>query len=1028
MASTFGKIKWACPPCRERGFGQVMPHEQQGDFSDDDDVPVDPDSDDYQESNGSVDAPKHRKKTGSGHVKDKSSTKVKKATKEESDDDGSDGDDDEEEDDDEVDHSKEPKPTPTYKSAPKPPKCAVAGCKRPARQNNLYCSKDHAQQASNNASSVKGANSSRKSSSSRPKDFTTGTKSKKPSSSSTSKKHSPPATTSNAPTTADGKTKHSSETVTYRRKTRKLFGELVEAIFKEAKDGVFGDVKIAIDLQDHAGFAKTLETEIFNTCGTQGTKNKIEVGDKYKSKVRSLVFNFKDTTNTRLRKIIVTGEMDAPAIVHAAPEDLAKEDIVNMAETLQKQSMKNLLLTPSDLVPIMKKTHKGEIEIDYSQFTPTEGAPTMSATMDNDSVMMSASTISGSSSAALLGDGEVPEVSRSGGNSNSSTPTRRAPIRTFSTSNKRSAPESADVSPKRVKTSLTEEVGGARSATPSSVGDLDPMENEFYASALQEENNQRYSGRASLEKTPPLDGGQDQIPVELNRSYTPPGSPPPLPEKIWDGLISMQAVAKFSCNAKQVSGHTIAKSEWESILPETLVIEGRIATDRAEKYMFEQHQTPNKQVVVISFTYAATPDDEKNCQEFFDYFYTKARYAVVKDKTSSIKDMYICCLKEGDRLPKFVTHINGCQLPPGPAKQNLILGSLLLVGSGGDSTRRSSRRGGESGRSVTPMPAGDANMPMVTLPPLPINLIQPTYSSAAGGGPVNPLAMMFQHQQQASGTNNPPMQIPGVAPSNPILAILSGIQQRPMQQQGIQPMQQQQQMPTTNAGMNVGAASNMNQNMVQLLSNLMRSNNAQQQQQGGMPNMANVPMFNNTPPQPINPVFAMQQNQQQQQQIRPIYQQIQQRPTSNNRASQPPQQQMQQQQRPPQQPNPNLASVFAAVTNHGGKVDAGLMQLNNNGNGNSMNQYQQQGGTPPPGFTMQHPGIPGFGSNGNNMLTQSQPPSFTPPPEYNTSVSPNRRTSNNNSNNSAEAAAAAYAERQRALELQMQQRSMARHE
>ncbi|TPX40931.1 hypothetical protein SeMB42_g04094 [Synchytrium endobioticum] len=720
IAKSFGKQKWACPLCRQKGIGQPMPHEAEYyQFSDDNDAAVDPDSDDYRESDVS-EGGKRKKKA----KKDKNSnakSKVKNNHGADSEDDGSDGEDESEKD--------EGAPRSTRKAPfAKGPKCALRGCNRPAKPNNEYCSKEHAQ-------AVTGK---------RPD------KSKERRTSSASKQGS-----TDGAVTSD-KTRLSSETVKFRRKAREAFAEQLEAIFKEAKSGVLGHVDVAVNLKNWVGFAKALETEIFNTFGERGVKGRLEAGDKYKSKVRSVLYNLKDKSNTRFRKIIVTGQMDAQRIVHAAPEELGNEDIVNLTQNLEKQAMKTLIISPSDAVPIVKKTHKGEIEIEYNPpSTPVVNAPIPIRTQKSDISIISSS--SNSTSGMHVGGGhedrkgsltEAPVLAVPLTNSGDSTPTRPD-------SRKRSASGSTATSPKRIKKG--DDVHHHNPASPSNPGDLYDTEEDYFRPT------------------------EDDVGMDVKiRAWTPEGTPPPLPESMWEGQITMQNVAKFHCSAKQVSGNTIAEGiEWKAILPETLIIEGRIAIDRAEKYMSEQHRTSSKQVIVVLFKSGNSSEDEKNSNDFFDYFYTKSRYAVVKEKPYAVKDMYVCCIKKDDRLPSFVRNINGCQLPPGPAQEDMMLGCILVANSALKKLKRETSldfagniRNNDihnSHRSSTPPTS-------ISLPPLPANLSNhaatPPSSQAASAPANNPLAMMLGNTQPGNSAAPIP---------NPILALLNNLQQQAQQ-------------------------------------------------------------------------------------------------------------------------------------------------------------------------------------------------------------------------------------------------------
>ncbi|KAI4379761.1 hypothetical protein MLD38_006015 [Melastoma candidum] len=107
--------------------------------------------------------------------------------------------------------------------------------------------------------------------------------------------------------------------------------------------------------------ASKIESELFKLFGG--------VNKKYKEKGRSLLFNLKDRSNPELRERVVSGEIPPDKLCSMSAEELASKELSQwrMAKAEELAQMVVLPDTDVDLKRLVKKTHKGELQVEVEQ-------------------------------------------------------------------------------------------------------------------------------------------------------------------------------------------------------------------------------------------------------------------------------------------------------------------------------------------------------------------------------------------------------------------------------------------------------------------------------------------------------------------------------------------------------------------------------------------------------------------------------------------------------------------------------------
>lgn len=119
-------------------------------------------------------------------------------------------------------------------------------------------------------------------------------------------------------------------------------------------------------VQSPEQLAFEIEAELFKLFGG--------VNKKYKEKGRSLLFNLKDRNNPELRERVMSGEITPERLCSMTAEELASKELSEwrMAKAEELAQMVVLPDSELDMRRLVKKTHKGEVEVEQYDNTSME--------------------------------------------------------------------------------------------------------------------------------------------------------------------------------------------------------------------------------------------------------------------------------------------------------------------------------------------------------------------------------------------------------------------------------------------------------------------------------------------------------------------------------------------------------------------------------------------------------------------------------------------------------------------------------
>ena len=147
---------------------------------------------------------------------------------------------------------------------------------------------------------------------------------------------------------------------------------------------------------------------------------------------------------------------------------------------------------------------------------------------------------------------------------------------------------------------------------------------------------------------------------------------------VWRGkLVQSSGDSEPTVNARFVAGRDVALTiPWKDMLPDRLNIDGRLQIQKAEEYLCGLQWSSHSDVSVLAFT---PYDDAPAFTQFFEYFASRQRYAVVnKDKPSLVKDLYLIPIEPGANLPDHVNKLEHCTIKQ-PVEERLLLATFVVA-------------------------------------------------------------------------------------------------------------------------------------------------------------------------------------------------------------------------------------------------------------------------------------------------------------------------------------------------------------
>ncbi|XP_010325147.1 uncharacterized protein [Solanum lycopersicum] len=135
---------------------------------------------------------------------------------------------------------------------------------------------------------------------------------------------------------------------------------------QDAEKANLFDEDVVEDKGEHAksspeDLALHIEAELFKLFGG--------VNKKYKERGRSLLFNLKDRSNPELRERVMSGEIPPDKLCSMTAEELASKELSEW-RVAKAEELAQMVVLPDnaiDMRRLVKKTHKGEYQVDFER-------------------------------------------------------------------------------------------------------------------------------------------------------------------------------------------------------------------------------------------------------------------------------------------------------------------------------------------------------------------------------------------------------------------------------------------------------------------------------------------------------------------------------------------------------------------------------------------------------------------------------------------------------------------------------------
>ena len=380
----------------------------------------------------------------------------------------------------------------------------------------------------------------------------------------------------------------------------------------------------------------------------------------YKEKVRSIVFNVKK--NQMLLDKLLQGTLSTDDLVQMSTDDMASEELQRQMAVMKEEADKQAILIKEE-GPRIRKTHKGEeiigddslhraLQIDGSVINkPTEGQKALGNGFHSSSSPINAQ--------------HSPPLDISG------NPISKRALRVNTSAPLRSVPHE-----RRSSETFNLQKVWSSAQSPGSAGFRPPQ------------HPVRHQDLTNPPHTPPLaedDAEIDRL-LKDEENESPPYSPTSFadPSIVWNGRLTMTNLISAHAHARFIAGGDIGrKIPWTEIIPQDILISGRIGTSTADEYVASMRHTSTTDVACLSID----PVDEKSgrpqLERLFSYLHQRSRWGVISDFTHpAVKDIYVVPIETGTgELPKFIGFLDNCTLESFRPKNMIVLTLIVKTQS-----------------------------------------------------------------------------------------------------------------------------------------------------------------------------------------------------------------------------------------------------------------------------------------------------------------------------------------------------------
>ncbi len=448
-----------------------------------------------------------------------------------------------------------------------------------------------------------------------------------------------------------------------RRVANALVKLFVDQTQQAQKDGTFK----LLQGQSHDAFGLKLGLAVEYAVYLNFWGQSAQPSSQYSDKFRMINHNVK--ANPALRDRLFSGGLSPNELSKMSSFDMASKELQEKTEEIMKESEKQHIIIQED-GPRIRRTHKGEELVDNesevaqgSDLVPTH-APVRRREPEIDTgapKQASPPAMDPPSPAAVEGTSYATSAG---------SPTANQPLVVDT-----SAPPRPGTAADR-KSSSTFNIQDVWSSVSGPAGSEGQRVLQKATSSATPTQAQSRPGEADADIDRLLKGEE----VEEEEPYSPTDYAADPGSTIWRGKITMPSIAEFQGIAKHVAGANLSSTyPWSQLIPSSLMIEGRIAVDRASDYLCGLKWSHTTELSVVSVTPIDEPDSIAQFDKLFRYFTERNRYGVIgKSPVAAVRDTYLATLEVGmSKKPDFVELLEYCTIED-PSPERILLLTFVV--------------------------------------------------------------------------------------------------------------------------------------------------------------------------------------------------------------------------------------------------------------------------------------------------------------------------------------------------------------
>eukprot|EP01117_Protostelium_nocturnum_P020133 TRINITY_DN892_c0_g2_i1.p1 TRINITY_DN892_c0_g2~~TRINITY_DN892_c0_g2_i1.p1 ORF type:complete len:850 (+),score=353.91 TRINITY_DN892_c0_g2_i1:31-2580(+) len=420
-----------------------------------------------------------------------------------------------------------------------------------------------------------------------------------------------------------------------------------------------------------------IEREIFNTFK--------KADREYKTKIRSLHFNLKDSKNAQLKESVIKGRIKPKELAHMDVTELANKQLIEYRRVRDENYINNVVLPEEEQVVIVQ--HKGNMNNDQNQVINPDlsipSIPSLLSTSNAELPVVSMKEYAKNSKSEtktekkldkneeiIVGNFDVPSFDEFEGNSKGKNASDSSKKRKVNDDFDIEEEEKKLVASKASNFIIDEDGEEEITKNPKKASSSSPIKSSNQKYNQSNNVNGHASSEKRAERREKLKENQENWKGNL----------------LWNGQVKTSN-NKFKCIGFHYKGPHISPE----LIGESMSQVGRMESNKLMDYLNQIQHSSSRQTTFIVLEPEST-DNQSEYNEIVSSFIQSQRCIVLETKSSSVKEAFIIPFDRNSNLPTWSLSLQ-------PAlKSNPILLAAFIV-SADKSSKSSHHKSSSSSKS-----------------------------------------------------------------------------------------------------------------------------------------------------------------------------------------------------------------------------------------------------------------------------------------------------------------------------------------